>query len=358
MRNLDVLIVGGGPAGLLAGRLLERHGLDSLVLEARVKAASPQSAHVHFFPAGCIERIEHWVPGFAQTLREEGCPGVDAEGFLSSSSDALLVPSRKLLDRVLRISCGGPDSVSYRKALTFRHTGSAWQVRCEGGEGGTSLRARWLIDASGQSRRTLRAISPMLSGLPVLHEGPAASHYLSVRVRGLRLPADRVILRSRGSMAGLGVLGLRLDSRTWQITVQRSAELACRSWNDLIGLLDEPLRHAFASHECCSTPRVYGGARSTSLDIGSGSGPTGWMAVGDALLCTPPYQGNGFANLISQLELLDRGLDRNDDLETIRRDLGRHAGSTWLQAALLDSLQGGCLQPWATDNSSEQGDRV
>lgn len=342
MHTLDVLTIGGGPAGLLCRRLAEIHGLDALTLEARPEAASPQSAHVHFFPAGCMESIESWVPGFAQALRLEGCPAVDEQGRRSFRADARLLPSRSQFDRALQASCASPGRVYSGKATTYEHNGDIWRVACADG---TILQSRWLIDASGQSRRTLRAIAPMLQALPVLHEGPAASHYLSARVRGPAFPAERMLLRSPGSNGSPGLLGLRIDDETWQITLQLPAGSERSNWQDAVGLLDARASHIFADHQCLSLPRAYGGQRSSCLEIDAGSAPDGWLAIGDALLCTPPYQGNGIGNLISQLKLLDRGLRNRDDLRTIQAALFGHASSSWLQATLLDSLRGGCFRP-------------
>ncbi len=334
MRLPDVLVVGGGPAGLLVRQLAERHGLDALVLEAREGARSAQSAHVHFFPAGCVETMEAWAPGLTEALRREGGLFVDEDGKASTRSDARPVPTRGLLDRALEAVCGN-RGVIRSKSVGYRRNGSVWKVSCADGR---AFESRWLIDASGRSRRTLRAIAPLLEEVPVLHEGPAASHYLSARVGSLGISGDEVTFRSRGSKESPGVLGVRLDADSWQITFQLPAGSRRRDWDAVIGLLDDHQRRLFDGHERLSAPSAYGGQRSSCLEIGCEKVPTGWLAVGDALLCTPPYQGNGYANLLGQLELLDQGLRAGDGLPTIRNELFRQAGTAWLQASLLDSL--------------------
>src|SRR5690348_13188602 len=68
----QVVIVGAGPAGLLLGQLLQRAGIDTVLLEQRSASYVLGRIRAGVLEPGTVEVLEH--AGVAQRLRAEGLP--------------------------------------------------------------------------------------------------------------------------------------------------------------------------------------------------------------------------------------------------------------------------------------------
>ena len=68
--RIPVAIVGAGPAGLLLAHLLQRAGIDSLVIESRSRAYVEQRVRAGVLEPGSVEILE--AAGVAERLRREG----------------------------------------------------------------------------------------------------------------------------------------------------------------------------------------------------------------------------------------------------------------------------------------------
>jgi len=352
--SVDAVVVGGGPAGLLARQVLSRHGLKAVCMDPNIHKASPQSAHVHLIPDEALRQIGEWIPGFTEELRREACLPGDARKQATLAGDRKRLLTRDRFDRALARCCAASGSFIAARAKRIRRDQAAWQVAS--GDGRT-VNCRWLIDASGRSRHTLRVIASLSNDVPVLHEGPPAGHYMSATVRGLMTSPGQAVLRCRGdSMNSIHVLGLRLDADRWQVTLQLPAGSPRISWNQAVTELEPRLAALFRAHSICGPIRRYGEQRSSALDINSAATPSGWVVTGDALICTSPYQGNGLANLVEHLRLLDRGLRQQACMNDIRQEIFRHAGKAWLQATLLDSLSSRHFLPELTQRRIALGE--
>jgi 2-polyprenyl-6-methoxyphenol hydroxylase-like FAD-dependent oxidoreductase len=85
------------------------------------------------------------------------------------------------------------------------------------------------------------------------------------------------------------------------------------------------------------TPWVRAGAQPASLLALDEVGPVaGWLVIGDGLLTTAPYQGNGFAQLLDQAEALASGLQAEERTADLRLRLFESARRAWFQAACVD----------------------
>jgi p-hydroxybenzoate 3-monooxygenase len=146
----DVIVIGGGPAGLLLSQLLDRHGVNSVVVEQRSRQY-------------VLDRIRAGVVEFgsAQILRDAGVgTRMDAEGFvhegttLSFDGQPLRIDFQELTGKTVmvygqteitkdlydaRAERGGVvfndaedvapyDVESERPGVTFRHSGQEHQI--------------------------------------------------------------------------------------------------------------------------------------------------------------------------------------------------------------------------------------
>lgn len=316
-RNFDFVIVGGGPTGLLAKAVLEARGNTVACIEANPRARCPQSDHVHLFSDTALKIIEAWVPGFNESLLRNGAES----------------PSREMFDKTLSNYLA--HDIVHAKVEIITREKSGWVAQLADGR---ALFGRRLIDASGQSRRSLRSVEALTEGQLVLHQGPKTGNYLSSVVERLDVPTDLTVLRIRGNRDCPGVLGIHLGDQQWLITLQTRARAKPTSWRAAVDALSPDAIRLFRRHRTIGPARRCGGQRSTFLSTDEASPPNGWLPLGDALLCTPPYQGHGISNLVTQLRCLDHGLERRLTFGQIRDRIFDEARSLWMQATMVDAI--------------------
>ena len=332
-RAFDLLIIGGGPAGLLAATVFGRHGYSVACVEVSPDLPARQSDHVHLFQAESLNTIDAWMPGFMRSLVENGAIRVDGDGYTVAAGAGHPHPSRAVLDTTLRVLC--EQRIFHAKALAIHDEGDCWRLQLsDGGD----LSGRRIIDASGQARRSLSGVSTSATSQLVLHEGPRTGGYLSTVVSRLGTPPDLGVMRIRGSENSPGLLGIRLDCRRWQVTLQFPAGAALTSWEAAVNALPPSVREMFSRHRRVTPAIRCGGRRSTFLGADKPCRPGNWLPIGDALLCTPPYQGNGLANIVSQLRCIDEGLEIGSSFEQISDQVWDEAQSVWMQAAMMDAI--------------------
>lgn len=318
---------------MLAAAVLGRHGLSVACVEMNPDVPGSQSHHVHLFAPAALKSIDAWIPGFIIGLVEHGAICVDRDGRMVAGGEVFPHPSRAVLDTTLRKS--SEQQVVHAKVLETHYKGGSWILQLSDG---SKLSGRRIVDASGQARRSLRGISANETNMLVLHEGPRTGSYLSAVVSQLDAPDDLGVLRIRGQGNTPGLLGVRLDESQWQLTLQFEAGLALPSWKAAVQAFPSSVRNMFRRHRLLTTVRRCGGQRSTYLDTETACRPCDWLPLGDALLCTPPYQGNGLSNIVSQLQCIDQGLESGSSFEQIRDQIWDEAQSLWMQATMVDTL--------------------
>jgi 2-polyprenyl-6-methoxyphenol hydroxylase-like FAD-dependent oxidoreductase len=86
-------------------------------------------------------------------------------------------------------------------------------------------------------------------------------------------------------------------------------------------------------------PNRWASRRASGLEVESERAPPRWLAIGDALLTTPPHQGQGIAQIAEQATMLQEALGVGPSgLPEARDRLFAHARSRLLAATLADSL--------------------
>jgi 2-polyprenyl-6-methoxyphenol hydroxylase-like FAD-dependent oxidoreductase len=204
----------------------------------------------------------------------------------------------------------------------------------------SGLEARWLIDASGPARATLRSIAD-LGRIDELH-GASRHAYVSLRFGNLLWPARRLGHAARG--AGVGLIARRVSDAESLVTLQLAdvdrPPASADAFLDLAEVADfrfcsENLRPA----SVVGNPSRWTCRRASGLDACPDRAPSHWFAVGDALLTTPPHQGQGIAQLSRQIDVMaDCLLDPVAGWEAARERLLGFARSKLIAATLADTL--------------------
>src|SRR5262249_48907219 len=150
----QVAIVGAGPAGLVLSHLLDREGIESVVLEDRSRAYVEQRVRAGVLEHGTVELLDEL--GLAERLHREGlvhhgiilsCEGHRHRIALSdlTGGRAITIYGQQELVKDLiaaRLRAGGPlrfevaevtlaDLDAQRPAVRYREGGVAHELRCD-----------------------------------------------------------------------------------------------------------------------------------------------------------------------------------------------------------------------------------
>ena len=333
-KMFDAAVLGAGPSGLLATRILEGHGLSVKCIDPNYGAVSPQSDHVHYFAQPALDAIDRWCPGFRALLIERGAGVTDRHGQETDCATGTVWPSRRAFDQALYQACRPQGKVLLHRVRLIGLRHGTWTLSGQFG----SVRSRLLIDASGRSRCTLNRVGSLSTSTIVVHEGPPTGAYMSCVTDRVRAPHSQLVVKLRGDDQEAGLLALRLDKSRWQLTITLPPGSAVRSWDEAVRKLAKPARSFLEGHRAPAKINRYGGQRSSFVVAGESTTPSGWLPLGDALFTSPPYQGNGVSNLVQQLCSLDDGLWKETSFQNVRKSMLDLANSAWMQSTLLDTL--------------------
>ncbi|MFD7767008.1 FAD-dependent oxidoreductase [Streptomyces sp. NPDC059787] len=187
------VVIGAGPAGMLAAAVLSRAGADEVVVLDRDELPDgpehrkglPQGRHAHLLMAGGMDAMEELLPGAGLRGRllaagaheiplSSGMLALTSEGWLRRwrrEGPAMVTCSRALVDWVVRATVREQMPVEIRRAAVVGLTGSAGRVRgvriaAPGGD--TDLEADLVVDASGRGTRVTGWLGGL--GLPDVRE--------------------------------------------------------------------------------------------------------------------------------------------------------------------------------------------
>lgn len=329
----DAAIVGAGPAGRIAAMVLARAGQRVAVVDAAPDRQAPQAAHVHRIDDATWDRLTALLPSLAHDATLAGAPtapvGADTlHGPLGDRTRPF--PHRHQLDAALRQACRRQGGVVVHAERVRRIERAAGQWRLAG------VRARWLVDASGSARATLAAVSRF--GRIDELRGCTHHAYVSQRFRHLAWPAGRIGHAARGPDVGL--IARRVDDRESLVTLQLEAGTVApgstRAFLDRAALADAEFARRRLGAAAAVGPTARWRCRHASgLDAEPDAAPECWFALGDALLTTPPHQGQGLAQIAEQAAVL-----AGADLASARARLLQFARARLLAATLADRLGG------------------
>jgi GNAT superfamily N-acetyltransferase len=219
-----------------------------------------------------------------------------------------------------------------------------WTLENENGE--EPLRADLLVDASGGSRGVCELLEHLSAGPIFVDDGGSASFYQTfVGIGTPELGPLTLVFQQVSSTNGAGVDGLIAFHSCGQtamtlksdIPLKQTIEHAPRPLDGLNASQWPPAlkqRLAAISWARGSTRYTSFGARRLALEEANLEHLPPCFAIGDALVQTPPSQGQGLAQLVAQLAIVEAALARGEDFKTIRNRLGTHAHAAWLAAAL------------------------
>ncbi|MCC5868147.1 MAG: hypothetical protein JJU27_06510 [Gammaproteobacteria bacterium] len=358
--------MGGGPAGCLAATLLHATGRRVLLLHrSRGSHGKGAGAHAHRIPSESWLALERILPGLHREVIEAGA----TQGSLhclsaGAGNDAAVTPwlSRRLLDRLMRRRTAAAGvivkdvSALHVAALTTRQ----WEIDYQPADGRSRIahsRAPLLVDASGSARAALAGVAGALGSAIPLLQVPGQDHYWSVRLADIALPWGAGALSLDSDRAGRVIIQ-RLESgsddgATHLLTCivrgeSRGTEGAKPTPTDLLSALsaDPELADMLANARPVAPPNRFGPLPIQLLQMHRvGAAAPDWLALGDALLVTPPAKGLGIAWAVLQAERLRAGLDAGLESDELRRSLGEFAEAAWLSASFEQALEDDGFHP-------------
>ncbi|WP_299614109.1 tryptophan 7-halogenase [uncultured Tateyamaria sp.] len=286
----DVLIAGGGPAGLAAATALAQRNVSVAVVDPAAGLAAPRAellaqgaepvAHrlglEHALARAVkIDAVEsHWG---AAGLQSHGAhPGLGLHGWGISRKHLSIAMVQRVSDLGVRII--------EARITNAQKTARGWFVKTGTGSDTATLHARYVIDATGRPAHIARRQSAT-----VLH-GPdlVAVLWRTPRPKSNVMQAEAVAegwWYSVPHQAGGTVAFVTSSGTAKQVSGSSSAFLA--QARDTLNLID--VRHA-------TGPTRLMDCRSAVLDQASGPG---WHATGDAAAAFDPISSQGLFNALS-----------------------------------------------------------
>lgn len=294
-RTVDVVVVGGGPAGCAAAIELSRRGYSVAVLERR---RPNHRAHGDTLGPECapwLQRLRVW--DLFQQLRPVPSPGTVCcwENREPAARDHMLSPygcgwhvDRQRFDSMMREAAGRAGALIVWTMSPIRvlpRCQGLWTLLFKGEHGLVELQSRQLIDATGKRRSLLkqfgvrtRKLDCLVGVISVLRSpcSPDRRLFLEATQNGwwyyARLPDEQAIVAmlTDGDMAGR----LRRNSgRLWHQELQQTRLISALVGNAAAG----------------SSLSIV----SANTSIADSTGGAGWIAVGDAAASLDPLSGQG-----------------------------------------------------------------
>jgi p-hydroxybenzoate 3-monooxygenase len=220
MLDTQVVIIGGGPSGLLLSQLLSLHGIDSIVLERQSREHVAGRIRAGVLEQGTVELLLEAKLG-ARMLKERlvhdgfslGFAGrsvrVDLHGLIGKAVtvygqtevtkdliDARVAAGARLLFEAAEVSVHDIDA--RRPTVRFLHAGRAQEIRCEFIAGCDGYHGVCRQSVPPGAMQAFERVYPF-GWLGILADVPPAAHELvySNHARGFALCSMRSMTRSR-----------------------------------------------------------------------------------------------------------------------------------------------------------------
>ena len=215
----QVVIVGGGPAGLLLSQLLHRAGIDSVVLERHTRAYVEARIRAGVLEQGTVELLEQ--AGAAERMRREGLPH---EGFrVASDGEAFRIDMQALTGKSVMVygqteltrdlndllaerdqpvfeaaDVAVHDVAGERPYVTYVKNGVAERLDCDFVAGCDGYHGVCRASVPQEAGQTFERVYPF-GWLGILADVPPCDHELiySSHARGFALASMRSATRSR-----------------------------------------------------------------------------------------------------------------------------------------------------------------
>ena len=339
MRDVDVIVAGAGPAGLLVGVVFAHCGFRIALVDPNAGAPGSQAGHVHLLSDETWAGMCELLPGLVARAVHYGAPVAPSgaamlEGELGADYRAW--PDRSQLDRAL-FDCVVSDlglPVVYDRIGHIHRRGGRWYA--------SGFRAGWLVDATGGARATLRAAAG-LGNIEWMEWGDRRS-YASLVLLDVAWPDNRVGYGSRAD-DGSGLVLRRISARETLVTLQlerpENLPQSHGAFFDRIADIASPkiylwIRRGLAASDI----RKWTSRRSSAVLADAGLAAFGWMAVGDALLNTAPHRGQGLAQIVQQAQLIGEALHSEQNILVAASRLTAWADQRLIAVTLSEQLGG------------------
>ncbi len=318
------LVIGAGPAGMLAAVQLKRSGFETDLADPSPGSGlrtRPQSGHVHLLQPATLALITRWLPQLSAHTNPQLC--------------------RTTFDQLLwTLSLQYIDSVHTARIKSVIFRGNKVLVHAAGQIKEYNL----LIDASGAARATAGSVARQCNTALPLDSGPASGDYATLKLTNLS-EETRQIIAVRDNDSGYGALLQHTGNGRGLLTLQapveeRPPEDLTTALRVLRGFADP--RPWAACHKSRALGRtvIFRGRPATRLALEQVTDlPANWLPMGDCLLTTQPYLGQGFEQLTEHVVLLEQGLAEGRSCRQIRNQLVHRARQRWWNATWRDAMQ-------------------
>ena len=312
--NVDVLVVGAGPAGSIAAMEFARRGYDTLVVEKKQEIGPPKRCAEGVSQNGLDTvgldvdmDVHHRIEGaslYAPSGKRVDMTGGDMFGY---------VLERKVFEKQLASQAinAGASCLVDTQALDMHRSNGRWAVRLRGPEGEREVHARLVIGADGVESKVGRwAGFQSVNRLTDYHSG------IQYEMANVNVDPGHIHLFFGTRVAPLGyawIFPKRFSANVGLGVLERNAEMSA---------------HGYLRRFIDSNPDIFAGA--SPIEINAGGVPVnhftemvgdGVMLVGDAAQLVNPIHGGGIIRAMhsSQIaaEIAEPAL-ANDDLSRER----------------------------------------
>jgi flavin-dependent dehydrogenase len=312
MASYDVLVLGGGPAGLACALTLRRHGKRSVAVVERSKYAAPRIGET--LAPGLQGTLEYL--GVSDSFAADGhrrAFGVAAAwgSAMLATRDFILTPfgtawhlDRRRFDAMLAREAEAVGVVVLRQTTAMvRPSGGGWQARLRGEAGEKVVEAQVLVDATGKSASASRRAGARLQVLDRM-VAVAASIPFSASLENETVTLVETLAEGWWYSAPLPgsamIVALMTD---FDRVKQHGWADPARWW----ALLRAQPHHAARLQAAGPAPplRLFP-VFSSYLSQAAGEN---WAAVGDAACCQDPLSASGIARALNTGIQAARALD-------------------------------------------------